>query len=150
MYYVLEMEMPQVLIDRLKEAAVKEHLSIDEFFDKCIKYHISHPEEIEKFKKEYDEMSFEDKFLYDEVKIVREYPVNDGESEYLARMRCLKEERSLNENHDRLPRIASEEFINHIEDDDFFLKYGNPVLIEDERGDLVAMNVEYYERIKIG
>ena len=148
MYYILEMEMPQVLIEELKEAAKKEQLSIDEYFNKCLKYHIAQPEEIEKITKRYEELDFEDKYLYDEIKVIRDYPVNDGESEYQARMRCLREERKLNHDYEYLPRISSQEFIDQIEDDDFFLKYGNPVLIEDKTAELIAMSEEYYERIR--
>lgn len=51
----------------------------------------------------------------------------------------------------KLPSINSitqQEFIDHIEDDDFLLKYGNPVavLLEDGRV-LTCMAIEYYERM---
>ena len=44
-------------------------------------------------------------------------------------------------------RITQTEFCEHIDDDDFFKVYGNPVVIETDEGkDLICMTVEYYER----
>ncbi|HPY83632.1 MAG TPA: hypothetical protein PLS20_01145 [Ruminococcus flavefaciens] len=51
----------------------------------------------------------------------------------------------------KLPSINSitqQEFIDHIEDDDFLLKYGNPVAVNLEDGrTLMCMAIEYYERM---
>lgn len=47
-----------------------------------------------------------------------------------------------------LPTMTQEEFVEHIEDGDFFRKYGNPVFIRAESGDdCVAMSVQLYDRI---
>lgn len=47
-----------------------------------------------------------------------------------------------------LPNISQEEFAEHIEDDDFFRKYGNPVIVHAESGDdCVVMSVHLYDRI---
>ena len=47
-----------------------------------------------------------------------------------------------------LPSMTQEEFVEHIEEDDFFRKYGNPVIIRAESGnDCVAMSVQLYDRI---
>ena len=47
-----------------------------------------------------------------------------------------------------LPQISEDEFTAHIEDDDFFRKYGNPVVIHSEEHDeLVCMSYAYYERL---
>ena len=47
-----------------------------------------------------------------------------------------------------LPHMTQEEFVEHIEDEDFFRKYGNPVIIRAESGDdCVAMSVQLYDRI---
>lgn len=44
--------------------------------------------------------------------------------------------------------ISQKEFCDHIEDDDFFLKFGNPVAIKTEDGIiLMCMAIEYYERM---
>ena len=45
-------------------------------------------------------------------------------------------------------RITENEFLTHIEDHDFFRRYGNPVIITRKGGaDLVCMAWEYYERL---
>lgn len=44
--------------------------------------------------------------------------------------------------------ITQQEFCSHIEEDDFFYKYGNPVAIQAEDGSImVCMAIEYYERM---
>lgn len=49
-----------------------------------------------------------------------------------------------------MPEITEDELIAHWEDDDFLLKYGNPLLIRGKDGhhDCVLMSIEYYERIQ--
>ena len=47
-----------------------------------------------------------------------------------------------------LPNMTQKEFVEHIEDEDFFRKYGNPVIIRTESGDdCVAMSAQLYDRI---
>lgn len=47
-----------------------------------------------------------------------------------------------------LPQISEDEFTAHIEDGDFYCKYGNPVVIHSkEHGELVCMSYAYYERL---
>lgn len=44
--------------------------------------------------------------------------------------------------------ISQQELCDHIEDDDFLLRYGNPVAIRCDDGSVVLlMAIEYYERI---
>ena len=44
--------------------------------------------------------------------------------------------------------ISQQELCDHIEDDDFLLRYGNPVAIKANDGTiLVLMAIGYYERI---
>ena len=44
--------------------------------------------------------------------------------------------------------ISQQEFCEHIEDDDFLSRYGNPVAIRSEDGSiLICMAIEYYERL---
>ncbi len=44
--------------------------------------------------------------------------------------------------------ITQQEFLDHIEDDDFLLKYGNPVAILTNDGSvLMCMAIQYYERM---
>ena len=47
-----------------------------------------------------------------------------------------------------LPGMTQKEFVEHIEDNDFFRKYGNPVIVRAESGDdCVAMSAQLYDRI---
>ena len=44
--------------------------------------------------------------------------------------------------------ISQQEFCEHIEDDDFLRRYGNPVAIRSEDDSiLICMAIEYYERL---
>lgn len=44
--------------------------------------------------------------------------------------------------------ISQQELCDHIEDDDFLLRYGNPVAIRCDDGSVVLlMAIEYYERM---
>ena len=44
--------------------------------------------------------------------------------------------------------ISQQELCDHIEDDDFFLRFGNPVAIRSDDGKtLLLMTIEYYERM---
>ena len=44
--------------------------------------------------------------------------------------------------------ITQQEFCDHIVDDDFLLRYGNPVAIKADDGTiLICMAVQYYERL---
>lgn len=47
-----------------------------------------------------------------------------------------------------LPEISEEDLFIHIEDDDFFEVFGNPVLFRsnDEAHDCVLMSIKYYNR----
>ncbi len=46
--------------------------------------------------------------------------------------------------------ISQQEFCDHIEDDDFLLRYGNPVAVKSENGQvLICMAVAYYERMTL-
>ena len=46
------------------------------------------------------------------------------------------------------PSMTQEEFVEHVEDNDFFRKYGNPVIIRAEsEDDCVAMSAQLYDRI---
>ena len=48
----------------------------------------------------------------------------------------------------KLPRITEDDFVAHLEDDNFFDAYGNPVVIQSkEHGELVCMSYAYHERL---
>ena len=45
-------------------------------------------------------------------------------------------------------RISQQELCGHIEEEDFLLRYGNPVAIKADDGTvLLLMAIEYYERM---
>lgn len=48
-----------------------------------------------------------------------------------------------------IPIISEDEYIAHIEDDDFLEVYGNPVIIRGKDGhkDYAIMSIKYFERI---
>lgn len=49
----------------------------------------------------------------------------------------------------KMPTISVKELVEHIEEEDFFLKYGNPILIKGENGipDTVIMSAKFYNRL---
>ena len=48
----------------------------------------------------------------------------------------------------KIPEISAEDFARHMAEDDFLLRYGNPVVIRiDDKRDLLCMACEYYERL---
>ena len=71
---------------------------------------------------------------------------------WYCKNRHLLDEQTMARKPDRrqlnMPEITEDELVAHIEDDDFLLVYGNPILIrsKDGRHDCVLMSIEYYER----
>ena len=48
----------------------------------------------------------------------------------------------------KIPEISAEDFARHMAEDDFLLRYGNPVVIRrDDKRNLLCMAWEYYERL---
>lgn len=49
----------------------------------------------------------------------------------------------------KMPTISVKELVEHIEEEDSFLKYGNPILIKGENDipDTVIVNAKFYERM---
>lgn len=48
----------------------------------------------------------------------------------------------------RFPAISAKEFAEHIEEENFFLRYGNPVCIFTEEGhEYLCIAIELYERL---
>lgn len=49
----------------------------------------------------------------------------------------------------RMPELTEEEFVAHMQEDDFCLRYGNPVYIRrKDGGGLICMSYKMYERIQ--
>lgn len=146
MYYIYELQMPQEMAEQFERVAAERGVTTDELFCETLQYYIDHPEELKALKEEYKDQP-------EVVQIIRKYPVLDGESEEEAKARAL-----LAEDNGRgmfvddmcvsdLPVITEQELCDHVEDDDFFEKYGNPVLVQSKNsGKVVFMSFELYER----
>ena len=76
--------------------------------------------------------------------------MEDGESEEEARNRQLKKEQDAFpylSSPATIPVISQQEFCDHIDDADFFLTYGNPVIVRADSGTkLLATAFPMYER----
>lgn len=131
-YYVYEFEMPEEYKQAFTEVSRKLHISTDELLCRWLWYLVDTPKEAEKIKAEWDALSDEEREKYNQCRLIRIYPVNEGESEELARARAICEE-----NYGKqlpVPVVSQEEFQEHIDDEDFFLTYGNPVAVQTEAG----------------
>ena len=147
MYYIYELQMPKEMADQFQQMADKRGISTDELFCETLKYYIDHPEELKALHEEYKDQP-------ELVKVVREYPVMDGESEADAKLRALEQEEknigvlSSKPAAHELPTVSEQELLDHVEDEDFFTRYGNPVLVQSKDGsEVVFMSFELYERM---
>lgn len=145
MYYILELEISVKFKVLLDAAAVRENLILEEFIVRSFADFLKDAEKVKTLKAEYDALPENQKVNDDDIRVIRMFPVNDGESEDEARaITILKEE----ERYTPMPEISAAEFREHIEDDDFPLRYGNPVVINGDNGKkLVCLSWEFYERI---
>ena len=132
LYYIYEMEMPEEYRKRLLEVAEKEHMTTDQLLCGWLKYLVDHSEEAAKVKADWDALSAEERTEYEQIKLVRVYPVHESESEEIARAVVVYEEQYGKQI--PLPEIVQAEFCEHIGEDDFFLTYGNPVVLKTESG----------------
>lgn len=150
MYYIYEIQMQEDDLQHLKNLAAEDMMSLNDFFNLGFAYIATHPDEVKAWKEWYDKQPEEEKRRLDKIKITRIYPVEDGETEEEARRRQIQKERDAFPYLDgpsSLPVISQQEFCNHIEDDDFFLTYGNPVVIKSDSGtNLLAIAFPLYER----
>ena len=150
MYYIYEMQMPEEDLQMLKTVAAKDRISVNDLFIRCFAYIAEHPDEMRVWKEWYDSLPEEKRKELDVIKITRIYPVEDGETEEEARRRQIQKERDAFPYLDgpaTLPVITQQEFCDHIEDEDFFLAYGNPVVIKSDSGTkLLAIAFPMYER----
>lgn len=129
-YYVWKIEMPEDYADQLRQIAAKENMTLDEMTEKALMHITEHPEILAAWKAELDALPQEQKSRLGEVKVARIYPIYADETETAARERAI-----LNENKTLpLREMSQKEFCDHIEDDDFFLVYGNPVVVRGDDG----------------
>ena len=150
MYYVYEMQMQEKDRCSLEGVTAKERQSLNDFFMQGFAYIAGHPEEVRAWKEQYDRLPEEERRRLDVIKISRIYPVEDGETEEEARNRQIQKEHDAFPYLDgpaALPVITQQEFCDHIDDEDFLLAYGNPVIIKAESGTkLLAIAFPMYER----
>ncbi len=132
LYYIYEMEMPEDCREKILEVAEKEHMTTAQLLCGWLKYLVDNPEDAKKVKADWDALSTEEREKYEQIKLVRIYPVHEGESEEAARAIAICEERYGKQI--LLPEISQAEFCEHLDDDDFFLAYGNPVILKTESG----------------
>ena len=150
MYYVYEMQMPEEDLQLLKTIAAEEKISLNDLLLRWFAYIAGHPQEMKAWKEEYDCLPEEERRELERIKISCVYPVEDGETEEEARERMLRKAHAaypFTYSPTTLPEISQQEFCDHIEDDDFFQTYGNPVVIRADSGTkLLATAFPMYER----
>ena len=150
MYYIYEMHIPDDDLQMLKAIAAKDGISVNDLFVQGFAYIATHPDEIKTWKEWYDQLPDEEKMRLNKSSIIRIYPVEDGETEEEAGKRQIQRERDAFPYLDdpaALPVITQQEFCDHIEDEDFFLTCGNPVVIKSDSGTkLLAIAFPMYER----
>ncbi len=145
MYYILELEISVEFKSLLDAAAERENLTLEEFIVHSLTVFLKDAEKVKKLKAEYDALPEKQKVNDDDIRFVRMFPVYEGESEDEARALAILKER---ERYTPMPEISVAEFREHIEDDDFQLRYGNPVVINSDNGKkLVCLSWEFYERL---
>lgn len=131
-YYIYEVEMPEEYKKAFEKTSREKNITTDQLLCGWLRDLVDNPTEAEKIKAEWDALSEEERANYNKCRLVRIYPVHDGETEELARARAICEE-----NYGRrypLPEISQGELIEHIEDEDFFLTFGNPVVVRCDNG----------------
>lgn len=145
MYYIVELEMSIELKEKIESIIAKENLSLEDYLARCLSYYTLHSDELERIQKEYNALSENEKETTNSIRVIRIYPVADGETENDARERAIRNE---NEQHLLLPELSVEELHEHIEDDDFPVKFGNPVIINCYNGKkLVCITLPLFERM---
>ncbi len=141
MYYIYELNMPEEVKEKLVQTAAERGVTTDELVQSWLEWAVEHKAEFEEMVKNHKALSEEERAKGEAIKIVRSYPVHDGESEAEAKLRALREEtgRTLGPlSNDvetmMLPMISEEEFCEHVEDENFYEKYGNPCVIVGKDG----------------
>lgn len=150
MYYVYEIQMPEEDKQLLEGIAAKERITLDEMFRQALIFMTNHPQEVLAWKDQFDRLPKDDQARYEKIKVTLVYPVEDGETEEQARNRVMQKAHETFPFLDRpciFPEISVQEFCDHLEDEGFFLTYGNPVVIRADNGiRLLAIAFPLYER----
>jgi len=92
-YYIYEIEMPPENRRQLIEIAVKEHVSVDELFSQGIAYSIEHPEDLKAWKENFYKLPEDERERLNRIRLVRVYPVEEGQTDEEARILAIREEK---------------------------------------------------------
>ena len=95
MYYIYEIEMPEADYRRICKVAEKAHLSLDELFARWVEYMIDHPEELRQWHDEFLNLPEEQKRELEKIRLIRYYPVMEGQTENETREAALQKEAML-------------------------------------------------------
>ena len=144
-YYIFEVEMPEEYEVVLRNIAEREKITLDELTTASLKYMTEHTEEVKGWKTEFDKLPENIKEKLQRINVNCIYPVYDDETEEMARNRALAREIKPKLN---LHEISQKEFVDHIDEDNFFQLFGNPVIINCDNGQkLVCMAWSMAERL---
>lgn len=147
MYYILELEIAVYIKDRLDALAKEQNLSLEDYIVHTLSEFLSDNEKVEKLKADYDALHDSEKYASQDIRVIRIFPVNEGETEDEARAKAILKE---NGRYTTLPEITVLELKEHIDEDDFPLRYGNPVVINGDNGkNLVCLSWKLYERLML-
>ena len=91
-YYIYEIEMPSEDWQRIIGITAQEHISVDELFSGWMRYSIQHPEELIAWKEAYLKLPQEEKERLNRIRLVRIYPVEEGQTEEEARATAILKE----------------------------------------------------------
>ena len=144
-YYIFEIEMPEEYEMQLRNIAEKESITIDELTSAGLRYMIEHTEDVIRWKLEQNSLPDNIKEMIQRIKLNSIYPVYENETEVIARNRAMSmESKSVLKLHE----ISLKEFVDHIDEENFFQLFGNPVIINSDNGQrLVCMAWSMAERL---
>ena len=147
MYYILEIEIAVYIKEQLEDLAKAENLTLEDYVVRTLTDFLNDTEKVERLKAEYDALPDHEKYESKDIRFIRIFPVNEGESEYEARVKAILKE---NGRCISLPEITVSELKEHIDEEDFPLRYGNPVIINSDNGQkLVCLSWKLYERLML-
>lgn len=147
MYYILEIEIAVYIKEQLEDLAKADNLTLEDYIVRAISDFLKDAEKVERLKAEYDAHPDYEKCNSKDIRFIRIFPVNEGESEDEARVKAILKEIG---QYSVLPEITISEPKEHIDEEDFPLRYGNPVIINgDNEQRLVCLSWKLYERLML-
>lgn len=92
MYYILELEIAVYIKDRLDALAKEQNLSLEDYIVHTLSEFLSDNEKVEKLKADYDALHDSEKYASQDIRVIRIFPVNEGETEDEARAKAILKE----------------------------------------------------------